>query len=88
MRAGEPPPYDRFMRSRSYLSTDAIAVRAEHLAAHERLMTALERQGSELSDTGWRLFSHIAWCLYIDAKTIDEITPLSTVLDPAWLASR
>jgi hypothetical protein len=73
---------------RPFISTDAEAVRAEHLAAHERLMQAIERQGSELSGTGWRLFSHIAWCLYIDARTIEEITPLATILDEAWLASR
>jgi hypothetical protein len=64
------------------LTTDPAAVRAEHLAAYERLMAALDAQGSELSETGWRLFRQIALCLYIDSGTIDEITPLSAIIGP------
>ena len=72
------------MNRQPFVTTDARAVREAHLELHERLMAALQSQGKELSPTGWRLFSHIAWCLYIDARTIDEITPMSAVLDPAW----
>ena len=72
------------MDRQPFVTTDAAAVRAAHLELHERLMDALESQGRELSPVGWRLFSHIAWCLYVDARTIYEVTPMSAVLDPAW----
>ena len=88
MPAAKLSPYAGNMGSRPFTTTDAAAVRQAHLDLHERLMLALDSQGSELSPTGWRLFSRIAWCLYIDSKTIDEITPLSAVLDRAWPSSR
>jgi hypothetical protein len=76
------PPYDLVMRTRTFLTTDPAAVRAEHLAAYERLIAALDAQASELSETGLRLFRQIALALYIDAGTIDEVTPLSAILGP------
>jgi hypothetical protein len=88
MQRSRARPYDPAMRLRAYVTTDVEAVRAAHLAAHERIMSALEQQGRELNGAGWRLFSHIAWSLYIDSQTIDEITPLSVVLDRAWPPSR
>jgi hypothetical protein len=81
MRRDRARTYALSMRSETFLTTDVEAVRAEHLAAYRRLTAALERQGGELSETGWRLFSRIASCLYSDAHTIDEITPLWTILD-------
>ena len=73
--------YDRSMRRLTSITADAAAVRAEHLAAYRRLMFALKRHRSALNDDGRRLFNHVAFSLYVDAQTIDEITPVSAVLD-------
>jgi hypothetical protein len=70
------------MRRRAFITTDPEAVRAEHLAAYKRLLFILKRHRVELSEEGWRLFNHVAFSLYVDARTIDEITPLEEALAP------
>lgn len=80
--------YDPIMSRRAVTTTDAEAVRAEHEAAFKRLMFVLKRHGSELSDEGRRLFNHVAFSLYLDSRTIDQVTPIRAILDRPKAASR
>jgi len=77
------------MESRPYITTDPGAVRQEHREAYRRLTFVLKRHSAGLSEEGKRLFHHVAFSLYVDAQSIDAITPISEILrSREWPSSR
>ena len=70
------------------IDTGPEAVQEMHARMYRRLRRQIDSHRDEISPEGWALLTRVAFALYVDSVSVDEITPLPAELQDARRARR